>query len=134
MGNFHQLQVWQKAHSLTLDIYHATENFPRHEMFGLTSQVRRASASIAANIAEGTGRGGDREFTRFLTIALGSAAELEYHLLLAHDLNYFSDQDYNTLAKSASEVQRMLRRLHSSIAVIDRNGPSLDLRLATRDS
>jgi four helix bundle protein len=134
MGDFHQLVVWQKAHNLTLDVYRATANFPKHEMFGLTSQVRRASVSIPANIAEGTGRGGDREFLRFLTIAMGSAAELEYHVLLAHELNYVSDHDYETIIKSTSEVLRMLRRLHARIVVIDRDARRSDSRLATRDS
>jgi four helix bundle protein len=91
--DFHQLVFWQKAHRLTPDVYRATNSFPTYEMFGLSSQTRRACASIPANIAEGTGRGGDREFAPFLRVAFGSAAELEYDLLLAHDLSYFGDCD-----------------------------------------
>lgn len=129
MGDFHDLRVWQKAHQLTLGVYRATAAFPSHETFGLTSQVRRASVSIPANIAEGTGRGGDREFVRFLRIAMGSATELEYHLLLARDLNYLSDDVYNELDTSANEVKKMLRALLERIA-IENHGS----RLVTRDS
>ena len=79
MQNFRNLKVWQKAHMLTLDVYKATKSFPREEMYGLTSQIRRASVSIAANIAEGTCRNGDADFGRFLQMAAGSASEVEYH-------------------------------------------------------
>jgi four helix bundle protein len=85
MEDFKDLMVWSKAHQLTLCIYQRTQRFPKEEMFGLTSQVRRASASIGASIAEGCGRRSDAEFRRFLQIARGSASELEYHLLLARD-------------------------------------------------
>ena len=83
MQDFRQLKVWRKAHSLALAIYKGTVRFPRTELYGLTSQIRRACVSIPANIAEGCGRGGDPELGRFLQIAMGSASELEYHLLLA---------------------------------------------------
>ncbi len=86
MKNFRDLQVWQKAHSLTLNSYKATAQFPREELYGLVSQIRFCSASIAANIAEGCGRRGNGEFHRFLQIATGSASELEYHFLLSRDL------------------------------------------------
>ena len=82
MQSFLKLKVWEKAHAVTLDIYSVTRSFPKDELFGLTSQMRRASASIGANIAEGTSRKGDGEFGRFLYIAIGSASELEYHLFL----------------------------------------------------
>jgi len=134
MGDFHQLVVWQKAHRLTLDVYTVTSRFPQHEIFSLTSQTRRASLSIPANIAEGTGRGGDREFLRFLRIALGSAAELEYHLLLAHELSYLSDCDYAAIADSTTEVKRMLHRLLYRIAAIEGVARPAGSRLATRDS
>jgi len=91
MKNFRDLQVWQKAHLLTPRVYQATSAFPREEVYGLTSQMRRCSASIAANLAEGCGRQGNNEFHRFLQIALGSASELEYHFLLARDLNYLGE-------------------------------------------
>ena len=87
MKDFRQLKVWEKAHHLTLEIYRATASFPRAETYGLTSQIRRASSSICANLAEGCGRGGDAELARFCGIARGSASELEYHLLLARDLH-----------------------------------------------
>jgi four helix bundle protein len=90
MKNFRDLTVRQKAHKLTLDIYKATVKFPKEETYALTSQIRRASASVAANIAEGCGRGADADFGRFLQIAMGSASELEYHLLLAYELKFIN--------------------------------------------
>ena len=78
MQDFRQLRVWQLAHELTLDVYRITKSFPKDEQYGLTSQLRRCSSSIAANIAEGCGRGSDSEFARFLQIAMGSACEFEY--------------------------------------------------------
>ncbi len=103
MQDFRHLKVWEKAHSLTLDVYESSKPFPREEIFGLTSQMRRCSASIGANIAEGTCRKGDIEFGRFLQIAMGSASELEYHLLLAKDLDLLKDADYERLAGEAVE-------------------------------
>ena len=109
--DFHELKVWQKAHELTLAIYRATVDFPRAELYGLTSQLRRANASIGANLAEGCGRSGDAEFARFCSIAMGSASELEYHLLLARDLKLFKPGDYEKLAPRATELKRMLTAL-----------------------
>lgn len=94
LKNFRDLEVWKHAHSLTLEAYRQTKTFPSDERFGLTSQIRRRAASIPANIAEGCGRRGDAEFHRFLQIAMGSASELEYHLLLAKDLEYFDSKIY----------------------------------------
>ena len=111
MKDFKDLRVWTKAHSLTLGIYKATRGLPREELFGLTSQMRRSASSIGANIAEGSGRRSDGELTRFLHIARGSAAELEYHLLLARDLQLLSDITHGLLAKQTDEVQRMLTSL-----------------------
>jgi four helix bundle protein len=108
MQDFRQLKVWQKAHALTLAVYPITAALPREEMYGLTSQLRRASASIAANLAEGCGRNGDAELARFCSIALGSASELEYHLLLAKDLKLIKPKDYELLAGQATEVKRRL--------------------------
>jgi four helix bundle protein len=105
--NFRQLQGWQKAHTLTLAIYHATALFPTEERYGLTSQIRRASSSIPANIAEGCGRGTQAEVAQFLQIARGSASELDYHLQLAHDLNLLSVRDHEYLSQLVEEVQRM---------------------------
>ena len=91
MQSFRNLRVWEKSHSLTLCVYASSRAFPREEMYGLTSQMRRSSASIGMNIAEGCCRKGDVEMGRFLQIAIGSASELEYQLLLAHDLHYLCD-------------------------------------------
>ena len=117
MKNFRELVVWQKAHQLTLDTYRVTSHFPKEELFGLTSQLRRATASIAANIAEGCGRSGEAEFARFLQIAAGSANEVEYHLLLAHDLTYLTPADYARLSNNVTEIKRMLASLIAKIKV-----------------
>ena len=106
--DFRDLKVWQKAHELTLLIYRHTDGFPKGELYGLTSQVRRSSASIPANIAEGCGRNGDAELGRFLQIAMGSASELEYHLLLSRDLNYLDPPTHDSLTNGVTEVKRML--------------------------
>ena len=93
---------------MTLATYRATKVFPREEQFGLTSQVRRAGASIVANIAEGCGRDGEAELARFLNIAMGSASELECHLMLARDLSFLKSDEYDRLANDVTEVKRML--------------------------
>ena len=111
MQNFRNLKVWEKAHALTLEIYKSSKTFPRDEMYGLNSQMRRASASIGANIAEGSCRRGDVDFARFLQMADGSASELEYHLLLARDLDLLKIADYQRLSVEAVEVKRMLASL-----------------------
>jgi four helix bundle protein len=111
MKDFRNLQVWQKAHQLTLLIYDVTRRFPREEVYGLTSQIRRCSASVAANIAEGCGKRGNAEFQRFLNISAGSASELEYHFLLAHDLGFLEDNIYEILNRAVVEVKRMLASL-----------------------
>jgi four helix bundle protein len=108
LRDFRRQKVWEKSHSLTLEIYKVTENFPPEEIYGLTSQIRRACASIPANIAEGCGKDGDADFARFLQISRGSASELEYHLLLAKDLGFLKQDDYNYLNKEANEVKQML--------------------------
>jgi len=120
MRYFRDLKVWQKAHRLTIAVYAATRGFPKEELFGLTSQTRRASASIGANIAEGCGRASDGDFTRFLTIALGSASELEYHLLLAADLRLLEPSTHQQLEKDVQEVKKML---NSFIATVRRISP-----------
>jgi four helix bundle protein len=102
------LKVWEKAHQLTLEVYKGTTGFPRDELYGLTSQIRRSSASIAANIAEGCGRGGTTELRRYLQISMGSASELEYHLLLARDLRILDATTYESLAPRVTEIKRML--------------------------
>ena len=97
MQDFKKLAVWQKAHQLTLQVYSVTQAFPPNEMYGLTGQLRRATSSVPANIAEGCGRNGNREFIRFLHIAFRSASESEYHLLLASDIHYLSEGEYHNL-------------------------------------
>jgi four helix bundle protein len=108
MKDFRQLKVWQKAHQLALRIYQVTASFPRDEIYGLTSQMRRAATSIPANLAEGCGRNSDAELARFSSMAAGSASELEYHLLLARDLNLIPLNDYPLLAEQVVEIKRML--------------------------
>ena len=111
MRDFRNLKVWQKAHRLTLGVYAATRTFPSEELYGLTSQTRRSGAAIAANIAEGCGRTGARQFARFLDIALGSASELQYHLLLAHDLHLLDNAPYEQLTADVQEIKKMLTSL-----------------------
>ena len=108
MKDFRKQKVWMKAHDLALEVYRVTEAFPKKELFGLTSQIRRAGVSIPANIAEGCGRDTDADFARFLQIAMGLASELEFHLLLAHDLGFLSDPDYERLNNQTIEVKQML--------------------------
>jgi four helix bundle protein len=105
--DFRKLKVWEKAHRLTLDVYRVTKAFPREELFGMTGQIRRAAASVPANLAEGCGRGGG-DLARYCRIAAGSASELEYHLILAHDLELLDVESYERLAKQVEEVERML--------------------------
>jgi four helix bundle protein len=108
MRNFKDLQVWHKSHLLTLKIYKLTLSFPADEKFGLISQLRRASASIATNIAEGCGRGSNTELRRFFDIAMGSASEVEYQMLLAYDLKYVSEKNYQETVFCIEEVKKML--------------------------
>ncbi|MBC8334882.1 MAG: four helix bundle protein [Anaerolineales bacterium] len=108
MRDFKKIQVWQKSHEFTLKIYKLTANFPKDERFGLVSQMRRATASTPTNIAEGAGRDTQKEFARFVHIASGSASEVEYLLLLAHELGYISAEEYPLLEKDILEIKRML--------------------------
>jgi four helix bundle protein len=117
MQDFRKLDVWHKAHEVALAIYQLTRKFPKEELYGLTSQMRRCSVSIAANIAEECGRRGDPELARFLQIAMGSASELEYELLLAHDLAIIDETDYMRLEPEVTRVKRMLASLLSSLRV-----------------
>ena len=111
MQDFRRLKVWEKAYALTLDVYHVSQCFPRDEIYGLTSQMRRAAVSIGANVAAGSCRSGDSEFRRFLSMAIGSASELEYELLLANDLRMMNQSDFDRLSNEAVEVKRMLASL-----------------------
>lgn len=108
MKNYRELKIWQRSHAFTISLYRATKSFPRDELFALTSQMRRACTSIPANIAEGCGREGDAELKRFLTIALGSACELDYYVFLSHELGYLGESASQPLATEIIEIRRML--------------------------
>lgn len=110
MQDFRNLEVWNKAHKLTLDIYRLTEGFPRTEVFGLSIQLRRGAASIATNLAEGCGRA-QGEFPKFLQIAFGSACEVEYQLLLARDLGLINAEQYDVIVANILDIKRMLNGL-----------------------
>jgi four helix bundle protein len=113
--NYKDLRVWEEAHKLTLAVYRSTQEFPKEERFGLTSQVRRAAASTPANLAEGCGRRSDGEMARFIQIAMGSGAELSYHLLLAHALGFLKNEDYANLGSATDRVMRMLSALSGKV-------------------
>jgi len=108
MRDFRKLKVWEKSHLLALAIYKATVAFPKEELYGLTSQIRRAASSVPANLAEGCGRNGKQDFVRFCHIAMGSASELEYHLLLARDLELLNGLEHKKLAMQVAEIKQML--------------------------
>ena len=111
LRDFHSLKVWEKAHELVPAVYEGSAGFPSHEIYGLTSQLRRAAVSIAANIAEGCGRNSEVDFARFLQIAMGSASEAQYHLLLARDLKLLKTVDHQHLEERVTEVKRMFASL-----------------------
>jgi four helix bundle protein len=111
MKDFRQLKVWEKSHLLALAMYKVTNQFPKEELYGLTSQIRRASMSIPTNIAEGCGRNTDADFARFLQMAIGSASETEYQLLLSHDLGFLNKEQYDKLNVDVTEIKRMLASL-----------------------
>ena len=119
MQSFRSLRVWEKSHQLTLDIYASRKTFPREEVYGLTSQMRRASASIGMNIAEGCCRKGSVEMARFLQIAMGSASEVEYQFLLAHDLEYLHNSAYECLTAQVVEVKKMLSSLMQKVKAVN---------------
>lgn len=111
MHNFKELKVWQKGRSLVKEVYMMTKQFPEDERFGLTSQLRRSAVSIPSNIAEGSGRGTGKDFSKFLNISLGSAYELETQLILSYDLNYISENTFNGISIKIGEIQKMLHGL-----------------------
>ena len=115
MQNYKELKVWDKAHQLTLKIYQLTKIFPKEEIYGLTSQVRRSAASMPANIAEGCGKNSQLELAHYLNTSLGSANETEYHLLLAKDLNYFGIEEHDILAEQINEIKAMLISLIAKV-------------------
>jgi len=113
--DFRSLAVWERSHALTLEVYRATATFPDHERFGLVSQMRRASASIPANLAEGRGRTTQPELARFVDIATGSVSEIEYQLLLARDLGYLDEEQHSQLAGETVEIRSMLLAFNKKI-------------------
>ncbi len=119
MQDFRELKVWKKAHHLTLQVYRESTAFPADERFGLVGQLRRAAVSVPANIAEGCGRGTAKDMGRFLHIAAGSAAEVEYHLMLARDLGYMTDAQHLILEDQIVEIKRMLTALNRRITTTD---------------
>jgi four helix bundle protein len=115
MQDYRKLSVWKKSHLLAISVYKSTSGFPKEETFTLISQIRRAGASIPANIAEGCGRGGGIELARFLQIASGSTHELEYHLLLAYELGFLKPEQHEKLNIQVNEIKRMLAALIKKI-------------------
>jgi four helix bundle protein len=111
MKDFRTLKVWEKGHEITMTIYKETQNFPKEELYGLVSQLRRASSSIPTNIAEGCGKHSDKEFANFLQIAMGSASETEYLIFLSGELGYISVNITLELTKSITEIKKMLASL-----------------------
>jgi four helix bundle protein len=121
MQNYKELKVWEKAHAFTVSIYVSTKAFPKEETYGLCNQLRRAAASIPANIAEGCGKNSQQELAHYLNTALGSANEAEYFLLLAKDLQYITDIDYQQLHSIINEVKAMLIALIQKIRLTTAN-------------
>jgi four helix bundle protein len=124
MKNYEELEVWHKAHALTVQLYRETESFPRSEMFGLTSQIRRAAGSIGANLAEGCGRWSEVELARYVQIAMGSASELQNHLRLAKDMGFLDESNYGPLVTTLTSVRQMLTALLQTLRRT-RNTPAL---------
>ena len=120
--DFQKLEVWKKAHQMTLKIYRATQAFPREEMYRLADQLCRAASSVAANIAEGTGRNTLKEYLQFLYTARGSVEETKYHLILSRDLGYLSPDVFDELMEGYNEVGRMLNGLINSLKERGSNG------------
>lgn len=115
MKNFKNLKVWQKGIKIVADVYKSVNRFPKEELYGLTSQIKRSAISIPSNIAEGSGRGTDKEFNRFLDIALGSSFELETQLIIAKELAYISEEDFLDISTKLDEVQRMITGLQKNL-------------------
>lgn len=115
MRNYQDLHVWTKAHSLTLDLYRVSRAFPKEEIYGVTSQIRRAAISVGSNLAEGCGRRTSSELARFVRIAMGSASELDYDLLVCRDLGYLKTDDFIRLSKDLVEVRKMLTAFLSKV-------------------
>ena len=121
MRDFRKIQVWERFHRFTLQVYKISSSFPKDELYGLTSQMRRAAVSIPSNIAEGCGRNTQAELVRFVHIAGGSASELEYQLILAHDLGYIGDEIYPDLNSDINEIKRMLVGFEKAVKANSKN-------------
>jgi len=119
MSDYKKLKVWEDAHKFTVDIYNITQKFPNNEQYGLTSQIRRSASSIPTNIVEGCGQLNNGNLIRFLGIAKGSAFEVEYQLLLAKDLNYITDAEYNILVEKVKYTIRRLNNLIKSLKTVN---------------
>jgi four helix bundle protein len=115
MHRFKNLKVWQMSIDLTEEIYRSTEEFPSLEKFGLISQINRSAVSICSNIAEGAGRGTDKEFINFLSIALGSSFELETQMIIAKRLNYISEEKFSSIVPNIEEIQKMIIGLQNKL-------------------
>ncbi|WP_298347588.1 four helix bundle protein [uncultured Dokdonia sp.] len=115
MRDFRKYNIWELSHKLTLDIYTVSREFPQNESYGIVSQIRRASASIPTNIAEGCGRDSDAEFNRFLTIAMGSASETEYLLILSKDLQYINDEYFENLNSKVNIIKQKIYSLKQKL-------------------
>lgn len=111
MKDFRNLKVWDKAHKFVLDIYSITNMFPKAEIYGLTSQLRRAAVSIPTNIVEGSSRGSDKDFARFIQISIGSASETEYLLILCYDLKYLNENEFEKLYNEVINIRKMMINL-----------------------
>ena len=117
MHNFKELKVWQKSRILTSEVYNITRKLPKDEKFGLISQMDRSVVSIPSNIAEGSGRGSDRDFRRFLNYSMGSAYELETQIILSYDLHFISDKDFLQISEKITEVQKMIFGFRKSLSI-----------------
>lgn len=115
MRDFKKYDIWKLSHELTLEIYLISNSFPNDEIYGLTSQIRRSSSSIPTNISEGCGRDSDLEFNRFLTIAMGSASETEYLIILAKDLAYVNDNQAEILIEKVNIIKRKTHQLKQKL-------------------
>ena len=115
MRDFHNLLIWKRSHQLTLEVYKVSQSFPKEELFGLTSQIRRAVSSVPTNIAEGCGRNSNKDFAHFLQIAIGSASEVEYELLLAHDLQYINKDEYERLINETVAIRKMIIKYRAEL-------------------
>lgn len=121
MRDFRKIQVWERAHQFALQVYKITSSLPKEELYGSTSQMRRAAMSIPSNIAEGCGRDTQTELARFIHIASGSASELEYQLILAHDLGYIRDELYPNLNAEINEIKPMLVGFEKAVKANSKN-------------